>query len=139
VALFRNDRRFSGRLDGQQSLTELADRLRADVHAAAEATWDDATSTLRLVSAGGDRIEYALKPGNCERREAQAGEDERRLAGVYRMPARTEWTVSVDRQREHALVRVGFSSPRPGARPEAKRQHSEVVAVVGRDGDLLSP
>lgn len=139
VALLRSDRRFAARLDGQQSLTELADQLRTDVHAAAEATWDDAAGTLRLTGANGDRVEYALRPARCERREAPAGEDEWRLASAYRMPSRTAWAVTVDRRREHELVRVELSTRRPDSRSDAKRQQSEVVAVVGRDRELLYP
>jgi hypothetical protein len=139
ASLLRNDRRFAARLDGQRSLTELADQLRTDVHAAAEATWDAAAGTLRLTAADGDRVEYAMRPARCVRRESQAGDDEWRLAGVYRTPARTEWSATVERLRERSLVRVELSWPRPGTRSDAKRQQSEIIAIVGRDAELLYP
>lgn len=139
VALFRNDRRFAARVDGQAALSELADQLRTDVHAAAQATWDAAAGTLRLTGTSGDLVEYAMKPGRCERRESAAGEDELRLAGAYLLPPRTAWAGTVDRRRAHDLVHVGMTWPQPGARPDARRQQTEVVAIVGRDSDLLYP
>jgi hypothetical protein len=139
VAVLRNDRRFTERLDTQQSQTELCERLRRDVHAATDAAWDDATATLQLVSAEGQRVEYAFTPARCERREAARDDDERRLAGVYRLPPRTECSASVSESSGRTLVRVGLAAPRPGARREAARRQTEIVAVVGRDVELLYP
>jgi hypothetical protein len=139
VALVRNDRRFTERLDAQQSQTELCDRLRRDVHAATEAAWDEATATLRLESVGGESVEYAFTPGRCERREVSSDEGERRLAGAYRLLPRTESSVSVSESAGHVLVRVGLAAPTPGARENAARRRTEVAAVVGRDFELLYP
>jgi prepilin-type N-terminal cleavage/methylation domain-containing protein len=139
VAVIRNDRRFAERLDAQQSQTELCDRMRRDVHAATEAAWDEATATLHLASAGGLQVDYAFTPGRCVRREALRDDDEGRLAGVYRLRPRTEWSASVSEAAGHTLVRIGLAAPRPGARAEVNRLQTEVTAVVGRDVELLYP
>ena len=139
VAVIRSDRKFAVRLDAQQSLTELTGRLRSDVHAAMKGTWDDATDTLRLESSDGGRVEYAFKPARCERREAATGDEETRLSGAYRLPPRTEWSVSLDQLNQHMLVTAEFTGPRPGARRDSARQQTEVTAIVGRDSEILYP
>ena len=85
----RADRVYDKRLNQQHAVTQLAERLRADIHAAEQVTWDEPKAILRLTAADGSVLAYAAEGERWVRRMLASGEEkaEGELSGAYALPA----------------------------------------------------
>jgi hypothetical protein len=133
VALKRADQRFARRLESQGVIAELAEPMRDDVRAAKSAAWNAESNELQLEGSG-ERVTYRLIDGRWERWQGDA------LAGAFRLPDDAACQVTISGEDGKQLVRMTLE-PQASTHDAARRRERpiEIVALVGRDRELLYP
>jgi type II secretory pathway pseudopilin PulG len=143
VAAQRADRGMAERLALRRNFAEFSDRVRQDIHAAAEASWNDDQRSLRLRSVNGDWTTIKFRSERAERWQRTEQEDDQstdeQLAGAFPMSRGLSWSVTPVDARLGQLVRIAATRNLPARTNESHTEVFEVVAEVGRDRRLLNP
>lgn len=135
----RADRVYDKRLNHQRAITQLAERLRTDIHAAEKVTWDGSKTTLRLIAADDSVLAYAAEEERWVRRKLASGaQGDGELSGAYALPAGLLANIEPAEALSGDRVRIEWTIPAAeGASRGAPSMTVELIAVVGRDERLL--
>lgn len=143
VAAQRADRGMAERLSLRRNFGEFSERVRQDVHAAAEASWNDDQRTLRLRLVNGGWTTFKLRSERAERWQRTEPEDDQatdeRLAGAFPTARGLSWSVTPADARPGQLVRIVATRSLPARTDQSRTEVFEVVAELGRDRRLLNP
>lgn len=139
VAIGRADRGYDKRLSQQHAVAQLNERLRADIHAADQMTWDEPKKTLRLTAADGSVLEYVAEKERWVRRAfSPKDESEGELTGAYPVPAGLQTKLEPMEATPGQRVRIEWTLPAGEvAAATGPSSITEMIAVVGRDERLL--
>ena len=137
VALGRADRAFRDRADQRRAVSQFAEQLREDVHAAEQVAWDARQRTLRFTMSDGASIKYESDKQQWARRSiAEEGQGEGELAGAFAVPRR--FRLSIDPASAAAGQTVSIAIMVPAQhRSKDEGAAAELVVAVGRDLRLL--
>lgn len=131
VALQQADRQQSTRADDRRFIALLVDRLRDDVHAATDFTWNETAGSLRMTTEAGE-VAYE----RAKRRWLRTGSEGSKAA--YRLPAKLRLRIEPKDGSAGDLMRIQIYSTQTSPSDEATEAvFAELTAVVGRDGKLL--
>ena len=134
----RADRIYDKRLNQQHAVAQLAERLRVDIYAAEQVTWDEPKTRLRLTAADGSVLAYVAEEERWVRRALAPGEQgEGDLSGAYALPAGLLAKIEPAETASGERVRIEWTLPFEGASRGAPSTTVELIAIVGRDERLL--
>ncbi|MBA3480387.1 MAG: hypothetical protein H0T51_01100 [Pirellulales bacterium] len=134
----RADRVYDRRLNQQHAVTQLADRLRTDIHAAKQATWDESKATLHLIADVDSVLAYVAEEERWVRRKFASGEQgDGELSGAYALPAGLLVKIEPAEAAPGERLRIEWTLPAAEASRGAPPMTVEVIAIVGRDERLL--